>query len=198
MKFDKRENKYVDSCVQKNDSVTPSSRISEFFRLGGKRLVDSLKATYGKGPPDPEDVVQQAFINILKHPNPDQIKDLEAFMWTCSRNIIITESRKQSVRSKYAKSQTIEKNAPSVDIFDPERVTINKEQLKRVDATISTMSPVQRRILILHRLHGLSLSEIARQLEIGRTAVVYHLSKAMSCLENAMNAQPSRDDGCDQ
>lgn len=158
------------------------SAFERFYTRHFAKLVADLRATYGGGPPEPEDVAQRAFANLGKRGDLQSIDNLEAFVWTVSRNIIYSEKRAQAVRMKNAEDvRSVIFGEGSYDLT-PERVFIAKEQLSIVMEALKTMPPRRRRIFILNRAHGFTPAEIARKLGVSRPAVVKHIAKATDAI----------------
>ena len=179
---------YRDHEAQEAEPVgahAPVRRPSVFERFYARhfhKLVADLRATYGAGPPEPEDVAQRAFANLDKRGDLQSIDNLEAFVWTASRNIIYSDKRAQMVRSKNADDvRSVFFDEGSYDLT-PERVFIAKEQLSLVMEALNAMPPRRRRIFILNRAHGLIPAEIARRLGLSRPAVVKHIAKATEAI----------------
>ena len=158
------------------------SVFERFYACHFQKLVADLKATYGVGPPEPEDVAQRAFANLDKRGDLQSIDNLEAFVWTASRNIIYSDKRAQMVRSKNAADVSSAVFGDGSYDLTPERVFMAKEQLSFVMETLSAMAPRRRRIFILNRAHGLTPAEIARRLGLSRPAVVKHIAKATDAI----------------
>ena len=68
------------------------------------------------------------------------------------------------------------------DNSSPETVILAREQLKAVNALLREMPEKRRRALILYRIEGLTLVEVARRLRISRTAVSKHIARAQIAL----------------
>ena len=147
-------------------------------------LVKYLRATYGEGPPAPEDVAQQAFEKLNTRGDLSSIDNPQGFVWTTARNIALSSLRHKQVQDNYIK--TADLFAEQGVEIDPERVYIAKEQIALILAVLKEMPVRRRRIFILNRVHGKKPAEIARQLGLARNAVVRHLAVAMTQIEQAI------------
>lgn len=96
------------------------------------KLVAGLRATYGPGPPDPDDVAQAAFARLYARGNLEEIKDLEGFVWTAARNILMSEKRAQKVRADNKPEVEQRFFGETCEATDPERVFIAREQVSLV------------------------------------------------------------------
>ena len=131
-------------------------------------LVPKLKAallkSFGPGPPDPDDVIQQAFQNLMERSDREEINNVHAFLWRTARNIVLGFKRRNSAHAKY--DFEIEQiffpqrgeNSP------PESILIAKEELETINRALQHMPVKRRRAFILNKVEGLSVSEVARRL----------------------------------
>ena len=169
---------------QPNKSATTQSSkqqlspIEHIYRQYFQPLVKYLRLTYGEGPPAPEDVAQQAFEKLNQRGELSSIENPRGFIWATARNLVLSAWRNKQVRDKHASDLGDAFLSEDSVEFDPERVYIAEEQINRVIALVKDMPVRRQRIFVLNRVHGLSPAEIARQLSIGRTAVVRHLAIA--------------------
>ncbi|MFY9115669.1 MAG: RNA polymerase sigma-70 factor [Bacteroidales bacterium] len=69
----------------------------------------------------------------------------------------------------------------SLQACDPDFMLSNEIQLI-IDATLQNLPEKTREIFILHRFHGVSYKDIARQMRLSNKAVEFHISKALRCL----------------
>lgn len=153
--------------------------VVEFYRDHFHRFVADLRAKFGSGPPDPEDVAQQAFEKLLNHSEMQEpIRSVKAYLWMTCRNIIISELRSQKTAKQRDLEYAEQKHEPQGSVLCPERVLASREQLSIVEDLLSKMPDRRRQSFTLVRIHGLSKTEAARELGISRTATSKHLAKA--------------------
>ncbi|MEM9740056.1 MAG: sigma factor, partial [Pseudomonadota bacterium] len=79
----------------------PDDSISFLYAECAEELTAYLRKVYGDGPPEPDDVTQQAFAKLASQENLPRIKNLKAFLWRMARNLVLTERRNAETRSKY-------------------------------------------------------------------------------------------------
>ncbi|MEM0910320.1 MAG: sigma-70 family RNA polymerase sigma factor [Pseudomonadota bacterium] len=170
-----------------SDRVDLEKSILELYDAQGELLVKSLRNQFGNGPPEPEDIVQQAFQKLLERRNQPDILNLEGFLWRTARNLMLTEKRNTAVRSKYEYEIKKLFFASNSSDSDPNRALIAEEQLKAINAALAIMPEKRRRAFVLHRIDGLNLSATGRQLGITGKAVVKHISKAIVDIDNALS-----------
>ena len=173
------------------------AKFIDLYRRCSSKIAGNLRATYGPGPPDPDDVAQRAFETLNKQENIDEIRDPEGFVWICARNIIMSEKRAQRVRSDNQDEVEQRCFAAQGDTFDPERVLMAREQLDLVMETLHQMPERRRQIFMLNRVHGLTPKEAGQRCGVSRSAAVRHIALATSQIAKAL-AESSTSDTVEQ
>ena len=163
-------------CQPKAD--TPHADVATLYNDHRAILIASLRKSFGSGPPDPEDVAQQAFQKLIERSNRSDIANLKAFLWRTARNIFLNGMNKESLHSRhdfeiehlYFATRGVE--------FTPERVLEVKEELKAINNALRHMPDKRRTAFLLHTVEGLSVAAVARQLGITRTPAQKHITRA--------------------
>lgn len=168
------------------DAPVGSNVLVGLYREHWRELCRYLAATFGPGPPEPEDVAQLAFARVAAHRDFDAIENPKAFLWRTAYNIAVSEKRSQSVRRRRADEVKQTSLAAEGDDFTPERVLVAKEQIAAISAVLEAMPVKRRRMLVLNRIEGLSFAEIARRTGLSQTAVKKHVARAMIDLDAAL------------
>ena len=153
-------------------------QLTALYREYAAELSNGIRGLYGDGPPDPEDVTQEAFRKVFERGDVANIKNLKAFVWRTARNLVLTSKKSDKQRSRYDFEVEQLFFPLKGDISTPETVIIAREQLKAINELLRNMPEKRRWALLLYRLEGLTLNEVGRRLGIGRTAVSKHISKA--------------------
>lgn len=163
-------------------------RIKPFYRDYRAELGHALRGMFGDGPPDPDDVAQDAFLQLLKRTDLASIQNLKAFVWRSARNILLNGRNRQSVRSRY--DYEIEHLAFAMKGYEstPSAVIEAKEQLDIINEALKGMPKVRSRAFILHRFEGLSITDAGRKLGISRPAASKHIARASADLAAALAA----------
>ena len=64
-------------------------------------LAQRLRERYGDGPPDPEDLAQEAYRRTLERKDASAIFNVKGYLWRTARNLIFDTNKSNTVRSKY-------------------------------------------------------------------------------------------------
>lgn len=156
---------------------TKPNSIEMLYARYADQLSASLRKMYGDGPPDPEDVSQQAFQKLIERGDLGSIANLRAFLWRTARNIVLAAKRSQDVRSRYDFEVEQLYFPLKDDETTPERIIVVRDQLRAISEALRNMPAKRRRVVILHRVEGMSLADIGRKLGISRQVAAKHLAK---------------------
>ena len=157
-----------------------SAEVTELYEDYSSHLSATIRKMYGDGPPDPDDVAQEAFRRVIERGNLSSIKNLKAFIWRIARNLVLKEREVRQARSRYDFEVEQIYFPLKDDNSTPERIISAREQLTLINEVLSQMPEKRRRALVLHRIEGLSVAEVGRRLGIGRTAAAKHVARAVA------------------
>ena len=153
-------------------------RITKLYSEYAPELSQGIRIRYGDGPPDPDDVMQEAFRRIYEKEDTTKVRNLRAFIWRIARNLVLDAKKSEETRSKYDFEIENIFFPLKGHISSPETVIVAKEQLQAVNQLLLEMPDKRRRALMLYRLEGLTLEQIGKRLGISRRAVSKHISRA--------------------
>ena len=146
-------------------------------------LCHYIKKQFGAGPPDPEDVAQEAFVKFAAVDNRDAIDNPRAYLFRTAHNVFVDEHRWLALRR--AGPSDTEAQAVSDD-RTPERVLVGQERLEILTLALRKMPSARRRSFLLNRLQGLSAAAIARMTGYSESAVKKHIGVVLTELEAAL------------
>ena len=169
-----------------------------FYRLrkGDKKALDDIyklyhgkiygfALSYLKSEEEALDVVQESFIKLWE--SRSSLKKgtkLEAFIFTVTKNSILSIFRKLSTEKRYLEylsNSVITNTSGTEEMTDLEFLQDQYEQL------IPNLPPKQREIFLLSRHEGLSNKDIARQRGISEKTVENHITKALAYFKENMD-----------
>ena len=162
---------------------TGHADITALYNERAPQLTATLRRMFGNGPPDPEDVTQQAFQKLMERANCADIRDLNAFLWRTARNLFLKEKRKDEVRSRYDFEIEHLFFPQNRGESSPEGVLSAKQELLAINEALRAMPERRRRAFLLHYVEGLSVSEVARRLKIARSPTQRHIQYASQDIE---------------
>lgn len=145
-----------------------------------------LRGKYGPGPPEPEDIAQEAFSRLAALPPllAAQIEFPKAFLYRTAENLLNTERRKRGVRAAHAAEVSfIEARGSDCT---PERILLARADLDRVEALLRKMPEKRRQCFLMHRFEDLSFVDIGRQMGMSPNGAKKHILRAMADIANAL------------
>jgi RNA polymerase sigma-70 factor (ECF subfamily) len=125
---------------------------------------------------DVDDVIQDIYLRLSQTPSVAHVKSAECYLWQTASSIVHNRYRRQ----KFAHDQF----DPDVhmdflvDDATPAREMESREQLRLALTMLDDLPAVARDILILRRVDGLSISEIACQVGLSISSVDKYQQRA--------------------
>lgn len=162
--------------------------LAELYRTHLSELTAYIFRTFGAGPPDPEDVVQEAFAQFAALEDPHAVENPRAFLYRSAHNLAIDHHRRRLVRNRFVREQAPAAGAETSDDRDAERVLSARQRLSIVEAAIRDMEPRRRTVFVLNRIHELSYAEIGRRLRMPETTVKRLVAGAIVECERRLRA----------
>ncbi len=137
---------------------------------------------FKKSHADAEDVVQDAFHNILRHENIQDIENPKAYLFQTANNLALNRIRS---RQRY---ETCLDNAHTDDEYalGPERSVVAEYDLNHLAGSLSTFPDKYRKTFLLNRVDGKSYREISEELGISQSTVEKHIIKTLKYLRDQM------------
>ncbi len=153
--------------------------LTTFQRL--RRRLDRLASGWLHNEDDASDVLQEAFVRLwTNYRHVDEPREVEALSIRVVRNACSDVLRK---RQTLVALDDVEEE-PAADVSDS---TVREEAYNEVERLIEErLSPLQRRVMQMREYEGLSVADIARQLDMQETAVRMNLSRARQTLREMM------------
>ena len=124
----------------------------------------------GASPEDADDIVQEAYCRLATLDSVAHIVNGRAYLFQTARNIGIERLR----RAKIVRIDHLTE-IELADVVDsgpsPERITADRNELRRVQALIEELPDRCRQIFKLRRIHGVPQREVARLLSVTENVV---------------------------
>jgi RNA polymerase sigma-70 factor (ECF subfamily) len=182
----------VGAAKQPKPPQQPPRWLIAIYHKHSAALCRFLRRKYGPGPPEPEDVMHEAFSRLAALPD-EAVANIEhpkAFLYRTAENLLNTERRKRAVRSAHAAELNFLEQARSE--CTPERVLMARGQLDIAEAVLRKMPEKRRRCFLMHRFDDLSFAEIGRQLGMTPNGAKGHVERAMTEIVAALEAAEAK------
>jgi RNA polymerase sigma-70 factor (ECF subfamily) len=137
-----------------------------------------------------EDIIQEAYVRLLRYSAHHEVEHPERLLFSAARNLAVDARRRRKVRerteARYALLEDCALEWPGSDEVEDAR-----QRLKRVEAAILSLSPRCREVFFLHRLNGMSYSQIATYCGISVSAVEKHIARACLHIDTKVHGDDS-------
>lgn len=161
--------------------------LSELYARYRDELVAFVRQRVGSGPPEPEDVAQEAFASYAAISCQKAIDNPRAFLYRTAANYVVDHHRHTAVQARHlAQEQYVREILGEAGGLSPEIVLLDKERFAIVMATVRKMPRQRRRYFLLNRFRGLSYAQIARQCFVSESGVRRHVLRAIRDCDEAI------------
>lgn len=150
------------------------------FRRHSKELLFFASQRAGSAA---EDLVQEAYLRLMRHPNPESIGNIRAFLYRTTSNLTVDYHRRQVLEARYQQTSTqdVEIDAQLVKAVtpSPELRLSQQQELDMLRDMLQELPEITRNAFLLNRIEGLSHAEIAKRLGISVRNSERYLANAM-------------------
>ncbi|RAK52740.1 RNA polymerase sigma factor [Phenylobacterium deserti] len=130
---------------------------------------------------DLEDVIQEAYAVLADLPSVADIQFPRAYLFQVARSVITRHARRARVVSIHLLDDLTQLEQADEEP-SPERVAIDRDQLRWLAQAIAAMPAKTREAFVLRRVEGLSQREIARRMAISENTVEKHIARGLRFL----------------
>jgi RNA polymerase sigma factor (sigma-70 family) len=154
-----------------------------------KNFVATIAAQYGRrlrrflsvrlrNVHDVPDVAQEVFLRLLRVERQDAIRNPEAYLFTVASHVLQQHTLRRSSDPIFVDitDAVCELTGPLGD--DPAAKVDNAERIANLERALDQLPPKAAAALVMHRVGGYTVQEIADQLGIGRESAKKYLMRA--------------------
>jgi len=123
------------------------------------------------------DLAQDTFVRLLRSGHNEPLEKPRAFLSSIARGLMIDQHRRKVLEREYLDSLT---RLSGDEVPSEEQRLLILDILERLDRALSQVKPRVREAFMLAQLSGLTIPQIAEQLEVSRATVERDLAKALS------------------
>lgn len=133
-----------------------------------------------------EDVVQEIFLNLWLHRTKlDRVETFNAYLFVSARNMMQGAIRKMLTSKNYEAAYAA--NRETVDRTLDDAIHRDHCNALIMDA-MKLLSPQQHEIFRLAKVQGLSLDDVAEEMNISKRTVKNHLTRAMKTMRERLQS----------
>lgn len=154
---------------------------TELFNRYWKKLL-AISYTYTKDRSSAEEIVQEVFIGLWNRKDQLNIKTLEAYLATAVKFSVFKSIHQQKRREELA-----------ILNYQTELVALDEEKIhakflqEYIDGIVEQLPEKCRLVFKYSRNDGLSIPEIAAEMDIAEKTVEAHLTKALKTIKKDLN-----------
>jgi len=149
------------------------ARLIQFLRRGGRSNSDV------------EDLRQDLYERVFDAARDGIPKSTRAFVFTAARNLLINHVKHEQV-VPFTSVEGLEDLNLAIDEPAPDRVVIARQELRRLQAALDKLPERQRRAIVLRKIQGLSIREIAERVGAAERTVEEHLTEGVRTLASIL------------
>ncbi len=143
----------------------------------------------GALPQDAEDAIHEAFVRLYRAQQKELVRNPAAFLTDVVMKVRIEHWRSAQRRGQLFMEETVEE-LEVVDLSpQPEEYLQAEQRLERMWRRLGELSPRTRDVFFLHRIQGLTCSQIAALLGLSVSAIEKHIARAAFALADELNAE---------
>lgn len=163
------------SCVHQGLNLNDPDARMEMAHSYSTELLRFLRHRVGSTD-DASDLCQETFVRMARS-SPAPIENLRAYVFRVARNLSEDFLRSERRRNGYIVADVHEGLA--ADQPCPEQAAFSKREIKRLRSALASLPERQRVALLLYRLEGLPLREIAARLNVSESMASRYVAAAL-------------------
>ena len=135
----------------------------------------------GRSKPDVEDLRQELYMKICISARSQIPHPTRPFVFTAARNLLIDRLRHEQI-VPFDTVENLEELNVAIDEPSADRVVIARQELRKLQYSLDKIPERLRTALILRKVDGLSIREIAERTGVAEKTVEKHLTEGMRLL----------------
>ncbi|MHC6227474.1 sigma-70 family RNA polymerase sigma factor [Pseudomonas sp. X10] len=161
--------------MQMNDTLKPAE-VDLLYQAHHTWLRGWLRARVGCQE-NAADLAQDTFVRLLHARQASPLKEPRAYLSSIARGLMIDQFRRRALERAYQESLA---HLPDGEVPSEEQRLIILDTLERLDQMLHQLKPRARQAFLLAQLDGMSIPQVARQLEVSRATIERDLAKALA------------------
>jgi RNA polymerase sigma factor (sigma-70 family) len=144
----------------------------------------------GRSKSDVEDIRQDIYMRVCASAHNEIPNPTRPFVFAVARNLLIDRVRHEQVVPIEA-IENLDALNVAIEEPSPARVVIAREELRRLQSALKKLPDRARSIVLMHKLDGLSVRDIAKRTGVSQRTVERSLSDGVRALADIMLREPS-------
>ena len=131
------------------------------------------------------DLRQETYVRVFeaaRHSLPRQVKP---FVFSAARNLLIDRFRRARIVSIDSVAD-LERSIVATEDGDPERVLIDRDELRRLSDALENLPPRCREVVAMRKIDGMAQRDVAHRLGIAESTVEKQVGKGIRLLADML------------
>ncbi|HKT73507.1 MAG TPA: RNA polymerase sigma factor [Steroidobacteraceae bacterium] len=142
---------------------------------------------------DASDLAQEVFLRLMRVEHHETIRSPEAYLFTVASHVLHQHTLRQAATPASVDISDVFASLQLMSDDDPLARADGQQVLQEIELALKSLPPRISSTLLLHRLGGLSLEEIARELGVSRPAAKKYLARALMRCRDVLEEGESRE-----
>lgn len=160
--------------------------VDDVYKAHWRDLCGGVRKVFGSGPPEPEDLVQEAFTKFAAIKNKDDIKHPRAFIYKIAVNLGFNASKRLQTARRFIDTALLEVGECLVEENSPEDVYSYEQRMKLTSKTLAVLPAKQREIVIRSRIHGQTYAVISAETGWSSADISRQMTAALKTLQREL------------
>jgi RNA polymerase sigma factor (sigma-70 family) len=161
-----------------------ASDIERLFREHNAALLRFISAKIGSEQ-DAREIAQEAYVHLLQLDHPEAISYLRAFLFKTAANLALDRLRQRGRRGHISSMGDMDF---AVFELTPERQLGGEQAMAVIGAAVAQLPPKCRQAFLLHRVHEISIDDIAARMNIGVCMVRRYIARGLDHVRECLDA----------
>lgn len=163
-------------------AMSTHAKVSDIFKKYYSELKGHLSHKFGNEN-DSDDIIQDAFHNILNVKDFEAIDNPKAYLFRAARNVALNRMRRHNLHQDYVESHDAQDSISQ----EVERSIIAKNDLTKVKQALEKLPPKDRETFLLNRIEGKSYREISEELNVTVSTVEKRMMKVLAKIRKSLD-----------
>ncbi len=130
---------------------------------------------------DAQEIAQDAFLRLHRLEHADDLDNARAYLFQVASNMAIDQLRRRKLHARYLEDEGARQHdeTEARDPGTPEELVAARQQLGLIYRAIEDLPLRCRQALMLHRVRGLSYTEIAPEMGVSVSSVEKYILEAL-------------------
>ncbi len=133
-----------------------------------------------------QDVAHEAYVRMLQLDTRGAVSYLSAYLFKTAANIAIDRIRRTQTGERI--HQSVSRALSEAAFPAPEHEVASRQELELIARYLEELPPKCRQAFYLHRIHDMSLDDIARELRVSKRMVHHYLLRAIVHCRSRLDA----------